>query len=126
MCSPPALNVLVEILPVVPTKATSAVPSWRGGGGGAAACAWARTGRRRIAAKQSARTTDVMRPILARPARPTRRLDADLLVVGRSAARFRDVVLLHLVDVELPGAGGDLVKRLVEVDRSRLHEPRVV
>ena len=40
-----------------------------------------------------------------------------LLLVHRSAARFRHVVLLDLLDVELLRAGGDLVDGLVEVDR---------
>ena len=49
-----------------------------------------------------------------------------LLVVRRAAARFRDVFLLDAIDVELRGAGDDLVERFVEVERRRLREPRVV
>src|SRR4051812_49867187 len=49
-----------------------------------------------------------------------------LLFVGRAAARLRHVFLFHPLDVELRRAGDDLVQRLVEIERGRLREPRVV
>src|SRR5262245_5415067 len=48
------------------------------------------------------------------------------LLVRRTAARLRDVFLLHAIDVELLRAGDDLVERLVEVERRRLREAGVV
>src|SRR5262249_35152131 len=65
------------------------------------------------------------------PAFPPSRLPtfppcAALFLLRRAAARLRHVFLLHAIDVELRGAGADLVERLVEVERRRLGSPRVV
>src|SRR5689334_13459515 len=49
------------------------------------------------------------------------------LFLARSAStRLCDVFLLDPIDVELRGARDDLVERLVEVERRRLREARIV
>src|SRR4029077_12573030 len=60
------------------------------------------------------------------PILPIPPVQRKLLFIWRSTARLGDVFLLYAIDVALLRAGDDLVERLVEVERGRLREARVV